>query len=157
MAQTTNLECVKGGLADGVKEADIFIGCSAPNSLTPEMVKSMAPDPIIFAMANPTPEIFPDDAFAAGAKIVATGRSDYPNQVNNVLAFPGIFKGTFAVRATDINEDMKMAAANAIADLVTDEDRASNVIIPSPFLPGVADKVASAVADAARKSGVARK
>jgi len=156
MAEQTNLGCVKGTLADAVKGADVFIGVSAPGTMTVDMVKSMAKDPIIFACANPTPEIFPDDAKKGGAAVVATGRSDYPNQINNVLAFPGIFRGTFDVRASDINEEMKMAAAKALADLISPEELSADYIIPKAFDPRVGKAVASAVADAARKSGVAR-
>ncbi|MGI6020838.1 MAG: NAD(P)-dependent malic enzyme [Lachnospiraceae bacterium] len=156
MAEVTNLEGKKGTLADVIKGADVFIGVSAPGTVTTEMVKSMNKDAIIFACANPTPEIFPDDAKAGGAAVVSTGRSDYPNQINNVLAFPGIFRGTFDVRAKDINEEMKMAAANALASLISDEELSAEYIIPKPFDPRVKDAVAAAVAEAARKTGVAR-
>ena len=156
MAEVTNKEQKKGSLADVIKGADVFIGVSAPGLLTAEMVKSMAEDPIIFACANPTPEIFPDEAKAAGAAVVATGRSDFPNQINNVLAFPGIFRGTFDVRASDINDHMKLAAAKALADLISDEERAPDYIIPKAFDPRVGPAVAKAVAQAARESGVAR-
>ena len=136
--------------------ADVFIGTSAPGLVTREMVAAMNHDAIIFACANPTPEIFPDEAKAGGARIVSTGRSDYPNQINNVLAFPGIFRGAFDVRASDINEEMKLAAAQALADLVSDEERGDEHIMPAPLDPRVAPAVAAAVAEAARKSGVAR-
>ena len=136
--------------------ADIFIGVSAPNTVTTDMVRTMNRDAIVFACANPTPEIFPDDARAGGARVIATGRSDYPNQINNVLAFPGIFRGTFDVRASDINEEMKMAAAQALADLIPDSELNENYIIPTPFDPRVGPAVAKAVAEAARRSGVAR-
>ena len=157
MAEVTNLQGEKGTLADVIKGADVFIGVSAPGLVTQEMVKSMNDDPIIFACANPTPEIFPEDAKAAGAAVIATGRSDFPNQINNVLAFPGIFRGTFDVRATDINEEMKMAAAKALAELISDEELSADYIIPKAFDPKVGPAVAAAVAEAARKSGVARK
>jgi malate dehydrogenase (oxaloacetate-decarboxylating) len=156
MAEVTNLEGVQGSLADVIKGADVFIGVSAPGLVTKEMVESMAKDPIIFACANPTPEIFPEDAKAAGAAVVATGRSDFPNQINNVLAFPGIFRGTFDVRASDINEEMKMAAAKALAELISDEELSADYIIPKAFDPKVGPAVAAAVAEAARKTGVAR-
>ena len=156
MAEITNPEGLKGSLADAMKGADVFIGVSAPNSVTQDMVRSMAKDPIIFACANPTPEIFPDDAKAAGAKVISTGRSDFPNQINNVLAFPGIFRGTFDVRASDINEAMKVAASHALADLVEPEKLGPDYIIPAAFDPRVGPAVSKAVAEAARKSGVAR-
>ena len=156
MAEVTNPENLKGSLADAMKGADVFIGVSAPGSVSQEMVRSMAKDPIIFACANPTPEIFPDDAKAAGAKIISTGRSDYPNQINNVLAFPGIFRGVFDVRASDINEEMKVAASHALAELVEPEKLSPDYIIPAAFDPRVGPAVAKAVAEAARKSGVAR-
>ena len=156
MAQVTNLEKKQGTLADVIKGADVFIGVSAPGTLTTEMVKTMNKDAIVFACANPTPEIFPDDAKAGGARVISTGRSDFPNQVNNVLAFPGIFRGTFDVRASDINEEMKMAAAMAIAGLISDEELCEEYIIPKAFDPRVGPAVAKAVAEAARKSGVAR-
>lgn len=156
LASITNPNKKSGKLADIVKGADIFIGVSAPNILTEEMIKSMNQDPIIFAMANPVPEVMPDIAKKAGAKIIATGRSDYPNQINNVLAFPGIFRGALDVRAADINDDMKLAAADAISALVTEEDLKNGIIIPSPFNKDIAPKIAKAVADAAVKSGVAR-
>ena len=156
MAQTTNPNMEKGSLADVIVGADVFVGVSGPGTLTTEMAKTMNRDAIIFACANPTPEIFPDDAKAGGAKVIATGRSDFPNQINNVLAFPGIFRGTFDVRASDINEEMKMAAAKALADLITDEELNPDYIIPAAFDKRVGPAVAKAVADAARKSGVAR-
>lgn len=156
MAQVTNLEKKSGKLADVIVGADVFIGVSAPGTLTTEMVKTMNKDAIVFACANPTPEIFPEDAKAGGARVVSTGRSDYPNQVNNVLAFPGIFRGTFDVRASDINEEMKMAAAMAIANLISDEELNEDYIIPKAFDPRVGAAVAKAVAEAARASGVAR-
>ena len=156
MAQVTNLEKKAGSLADVIVGADVFIGVSAPGTLTTEMVKTMNKDAIIFACANPTPEIFPDDAKAGGARVISTGRSDYPTQVNNVLAFPGIFRGTFDVRASDINEEMKMAAAMALANLISDEELNEEYIIPKAFDPRVGPAVAKAVAEAARASGVAR-
>ena len=156
MAQVTNLQKEQGTLADVIKGADIFIGVSAPGTLTTEMVKTMNKDAIVFACANPTPEIFPEDAKAGGAAVVSTGRSDYPNQVNNVLAFPGIFRGTFDVRASDINEEMKMAAAMAIANLISDEELNADYIIPAAFDKRVGPAVAKAVAEAARATGVAR-
>ena len=156
MAEVTNLEKKAGKLADVIVGADVFIGVSAPGTLTTEMVKTMNKDAIIFACANPTPEIFPEDAKAGGAKVIATGRSDFPNQINNVLAFPGIFRGTFDVRASDINEEMKVAAANALANLITDEELNENYIIPAAFDERVGPAVAKAVAEAARATGVAR-
>ena len=156
MSKVTNLQKEKGKLVDVIKGADIFIGVSAPGMLTTEMVKTMNKDAIVFACANPTPEIFPDDAKAGGAKVVSTGRSDYPNQINNVLAFPGIFRGTFDVRASDINEEMKVAAANALANLISDEELNENYIIPAAFDDRVGPAVAKAVAEAARATGVAR-
>ena len=156
MAQVTNLEKKAGSLAEQLVGADVFIGVSAPGTVTTEMVKTMNRDAIIFACANPTPEIFPDDAKAGGAAVIATGRSDFPNQINNVLAFPGIFRGTFDVRARDINEEMKMAAAHALADLITPEELSADYIIPKAFDQRVGPAVAKAVAEAARKSGVAR-
>ena len=156
MAEITNREKKAGTLADVLVGADVFIGVSAPGTLTTEMVKTMAKDAIVFACANPTPEIFPEDAKAGGARVVSTGRSDYPNQVNNVLAFPGIFRGTFDVRASDINEEMKMAAAMAIAGLISDEELNEDYIIPKAFDERVGPAVAKAVAEAARASGVAR-
>ena len=156
MAQVTNLDKKAGSLADMLVGADVFIGVSAPGMVTKEMVATMNRDAIIFACANPTPEIFPDEAKAGGAKVISTGRSDYPNQINNVLAFPGIFRGAFDVRASDINEEMKMAAANALASLITDEELNEDYIIPAAFDPRVGPAVAKAVAEAARASGVAR-
>ncbi len=156
MALSTNKEKKKGLLKDVVKGADIFIGVSAPDTLTKEMVASMNKDAIVFACANPTPEIMPEEAKAGGARIVATGRSDYPNQVNNVLAFPGVFRGTFDVRASDINEAMKLAAAKALSDLVSDEELNEEYILPKAFDPRVGKAVAAAVSQAARDSGVAR-
>ena len=156
MAGVTNSEKRSGSLADVIKGADVFIGVSAPGTLTKEMVQTMNSDPIIFACANPTPEIFPDEAKAGGAKVVATGRSDYPNQINNVLAFPGIFRGTFDVRAKDINEEMKMAAAKALSELVDEDTLDADHIIPYAFDPKVGPAVAKAVAEAARRTGVAR-
>ena len=156
MALVTNKDKVKGSLADVIKGADVFIGVSAPGLLTPEMVSTMNKDAIIFACANPTPEIFPEDAKKAGARVVATGRSDFPNQINNVLAFPGVFRGTFDVRAKDINEEMKMAAAEALSNLISDEELSEDYIIPKAFDRRVGEAVAKAVADAAIKSGVAR-
>ena len=156
MAKITNLNHEKGTLAEVIKGADVFIGVSAPGTLTKEMVQTMAKDAIIFACANPTPEIFPDEAKAGGAAVVSTGRSDFPNQVNNVLAFPGIFRGAFDVRAKDINDEMKLAASKALADLITDEELSEDYIIPKAFDPRVGKAVAAAVAEAARKTGVAR-
>ena len=155
MAEVTNLSRKAGALADMLVGADVFIGVSAPNTVTTEMVKTMNKDAIIFACANPTPEIFPDAAKAGGARVISTGRSDYPNQINNVLAFPGIFRGAFDVRASDINEEMKVAAAEALAALVGDQ-LSEDYIIPAAFDPRVGSAVAKAVAEAARKSGVAR-
>lgn len=156
MAKITNPEKVNGTLKNAVKDADVFIGVSAPGVLTTEMVKTMRRDAVIFACANPTPEIMPEDAKAAGAAVIATGRSDYPNQINNVLAFPGVFKGAFKVRASDINEEMKLAAAKALAKLVSDQELSAEYIMPAAFDPRVSDAVAEAVADAAKKTGVAR-
>lgn len=156
MAEITNQDCHKGTLADVLVGADVFLGISAPGCVTEEMVKSMNKDPIIFPMANPTPEIMPDLAYKAGAAVVGTGRSDFPNQINNVLAFPGIFRGALDVRASDINDAMKIAAAKAIADYVTEDKLSRDYIIPSAFEEGIAKKVAAAVAQAARDSGVAR-
>ena len=156
MAQVTNRDMEKGTLAEVIRGADVFIGVSAPGTLTTDMVKTMAKDSIVFACANPTPEIFPDDAKAGGAAVVSTGRSDFPNQINNVLAFPGIFRGAFDVRASDINEEMKMAAAHALASLISDEELSADYIIPKAFDKRVGPAVAKAVAEAARKSGVAR-
>ncbi len=157
MAEVTNLQGRQGSLSDVIVGADIFIGVSAPGSLTEEMVATMAKDAMVFACANPTPEIYPEQALHAGARIVATGRSDYPNQINNVLAFPGIFRGVFDVRARDINEEMKIAAAEAIAGLVPDEQLSEEYIIPPAFDRNVGKVVAEAVAEAARRTGVARK
>ena len=157
MSKVTNPARRQGKLTDVIKGADIFIGVSAPNVLNKEMVGTMAKDAIIFACANPTPEIFPDEAKAGGARVVSTGRSDYPNQCNNVLAFPGIFRGTFDVRASDINDEMKLAAAQAIADLISDEELNEDYILPQAFDPRVGKAVAAAVAEAARRTGVARK
>ena len=156
MAQVTNLDKKAGSLADMLVGADVFIGVSAPGTVTTEMVKTMAKDAIVFACANPTPEIFPDEAKAGGAAVVATGRSDFPNQINNVLAFPGVFRGAFDVRASDINEEMKMAAAEALASLISDEELSADNIIPKAFDKRVGPAVSKAVAEAARKSGVAR-
>lgn len=156
MAQITNPEKKKGMLADVLFGADVFIGVSAPGAVTTEMVKTMNRDAIIFACANPTPEIFPEDALAGGAAVIATGRSDFPNQINNVLAFPGIFRGAFDVRARDINNEMKIAAANALADLISKEELRADYIIPAAFDERVGAAVSAAVAQAARKSGVAR-
>lgn len=156
MAEVTNLMKEKGTLADVIKGADVFIGVSAPKMVTTEMVKTMNKDAIIFACANPTPEIFPDEAKAGGAKVVSTGRSDYPNQINNVLAFPGVFRGAFDVRASDINDEMKLAAAEALAGLISDEELNEEYIIPKAFDPRVGKAVAKAVAEAARRTGVAR-
>ena len=156
MAEQTNLRGAKGSLADMLVGADVFIGVSAPGMVTTEMVKTMNKDAIIFACANPTPEIFPDDAKAGGAAVISTGRSDYPNQINNVLAFPGIFRGTFDVRASEINEEMKLAAAEALAGLISDDELSADYIIPKAFDPRVGKAVAAAVADAARRTGIAR-
>ena len=156
MAEVTNLERKAGSLADALVGADVFIGVSAPGTVTTEMVKTMNRDAIIFACANPTPEIFPEDAKAGGAKIVSTGRSDYPNQINNVLVFPGMFRGTFDVRASEINEEMKMAAAKALAGLISEEELSADYIIPKAFDKRVGPAVAAAVAEAARRTGAAR-
>ena len=156
MAEITNLSMEKGSLSDVIKNADVFIGVSAPGTLSKEMVKSMAENPIIFACANPIPEIFPEDAKEAGAAVVSTGRSDFPNQINNVLCFPGIFRGALDVRAKDINDEMKLAAAYAIAELVSDQELNAEYILPAAFDERVKDAVANAVAEAAKKSGVAR-
>ena len=156
MALRTNKDKRKGALKDVIAGADVFIGVSAPGMVTTEMVKTMNKDSIIFACANPTPEIFPDDAKAGGAKVCSTGRSDYPNQINNVLAFPGIFRGAFDVRASDINDEMKIAAARALAGLISDEELNEDYIIPKAFDPRVGKTVAAAVAEAARRTGVAR-
>ena len=156
IAAITNRGKEKGSLADVIRGADVFIGVSSPGTVTPEMVKTMAPNPILFPMANPTPEIMPDTALAAGAAVVGTGRSDFPNQINNVLAFPGIFRGAFDVRASDINDEMKIAAAHALAGLVSPEELSRDYIIVPAFDPRVGPAVAQAVADAARRTGVAR-
>ena len=156
MAKITNRNHESGTLAEVIKGADVFIGVSAPGTLTQDMVRTMAKDPIIFACANPVPEIFPDDAKAAGAAVVSTGRSDFPNQINNVLCFPGIFRGALDVRASDINDAMKIAAAKAIAGLVSDDELSADYILPKAFDPRVKTAVAEAVAKAARESGVAR-
>ena len=157
MAEVTNLERRAGSLADMLVGADVFIGVSAPGTVTTEMVKTMNKDAIVFACANPMPEIFPEDAKAGGARIVSTGRSDYPNQINNVLAFPGIFRGAFDVRAGDINEEMKVAAAHALAELISDDELSEDYIIPKAFDHRVGPAVAKAVAVAARRSGIARR
>ena len=156
MAEISNQNMEKGSLADVIKGADVFIGVSAPGTVTQEMVRTMAPNPILFPMANPTPELMPEEAKAAGAAVIGTGRSDFPNQINNVLAFPGIFRGALDVRASDINDEMKVAAAYAIANIITDEERNAEYIIPNPFDKRVAKAVAEAVAKAARDTGVAR-
>ena len=156
MAKISNRNMVKGTLEEAIKGADVFIGVSAPGTVTAEMVKSMAPNPILFPMANPIPEIMPEEAKAAGAAVIGTGRSDFPNQINNVLAFPGIFRGALDVRAKDINDEMKIAAAYAIASLVSDEELTPDYIIPNPFDKRVAPSVAAAVAKAAKDTGVAR-
>ena len=157
LAEITNPDNIKGDLSDALVGADLFVGVSAPGILKPEMVRTMNRDAIIFAMANPTPEIMPDEAKAAGARVIGTGRSDFPNQVNNVLAFPGIFRGALDVRAKEINEEMKLAAAYAIANYIKDEDVNENNVIPSALDKNVAIKVAEAISKAARESGVARK
>lgn len=156
MSKLTNLQEKQGSLAEMLVGADVFIGVSAPGAVTTEMVKTMNKDAIIFACANPTPEIFPDDAKAGGAKVISTGRSDFPNQINNVLAFPGIFRGAFDVRASDINDEMKIAASKALADLITDEELSPEYIIPKAFDKRVGPAVAKAVAEAAKATGVAR-
>ena len=156
MAKITNLDKKQGSLADMLVGADVFIGVSAPKTVTVDMVKTMNKDAIIFACANPTPEIFPDEAKEGGARVIATGRSDFPNQINNVLAFPGVFRGAFDVRAKDINDEMKLAAADALANLITDEELSEEYIIPKAFDERVGKAVAAAVAEAARKTGVAR-
>lgn len=157
LAEITNPNCETGTLAEVIKGADVFIGVSAPKMVTPEMVSTMAEKSIVFPMANPVPEIMPDEALAGGAYVVGTGRSDFPNQINNVLAFPGIFRGALDVRASDINDEMKMAASYAIADLVSDEELNPEYILPKAFDKRIAPAVAKAVAEAARKTGVARK
>ena len=156
MSKVTNLDKIAGSLADMLVGADVFIGVSAPGAVTTEMVKTMNKDAIIFACANPTPEIFPDDAKAGGAKVISTGRSDFPNQINNVLAFPGVFRGAFDVRASDINDEMKIAASEALANLITDEELSPEYIIPKAFDKRVGPAVAKAVAEAAKRTGVAR-
>ena len=156
LGEVTNPRQIKGGLKEALEGADVFIGVSKPGILTTELCRTMNKDAIVFAMANPTPEIMPDEAKAGGVRVMATGRSDFPNQVNNVLCFPGLFKGALSVRARDINDKMKLAAAYAIADLITDDDRSEENIIPGAFDPRVAEAVANAVAEAARESGVAR-
>lgn len=156
MAKITNLQCEKGTLSQVIHGADVFIGVSAPNTLTADMVKTMAKDPVIFACANPEPEIYPEEAIKAGAAVVSTGRSDYPNQVNNVLCFPALFRGALDVRAADINDEMKVAAAYAIASLVDESELNAEYILPHAFDPRIKDTVAAAVAEAARKTGVAR-
>ena len=156
MAKLTNLQKRSGSLADMLVGADVFIGVSAPGTVTTEMVKTMNEKAVVFACANPTPEIFPDDAKAGGAAVIATGRSDFPNQINNVLAFPGVFRGAFDVRASDINEEMKMSAAKALADLISPEELNADYIIPKAFDKRVGPAVAAAVAEAAKESGVAR-
>ena len=156
MAKITNRDQKAGSLADMLVSADVFIGVSAPGMVTTDMVRTMNRDAIVFACANPTPEIFPDDAKAGGAKVVSTGRSDFPNQINNVLAFPGVFRGAFDVRASDINDEMKLAAAYALAGLISDEELSADYIIPKAFDPRVGKTVAAAVAKAARETGVAR-
>jgi len=156
IAKKTNREYIRGTLKEAIHEADIFIGVSAPNVLTTELVQTMSEKPIVFAMANPIPEIYPEDALKAGAAVVGTGRSDYPNQVNNVLAFPGIFRGALDVRATDVTEEMKLAAAYGIANIITDEERNENYVIPNPLDKRVVPSVAAAVAKAAIESGVAQ-
>ena len=156
MSKITNPEKKAGSLADTMVGADVFIGVSAPGVVTTDMIRTMNRDAIVFACANPTPEIFPDDAKAGGARIVSTGRSDFPNQINNVLAFPGIFRGALDARASDINDAMKIAASRALAELISDEDLNENYIIPAAFDPRVKDSVAKAVYEAAKESGVAR-
>ena len=156
MAKVTNLAKKSGSLADMLVGADVFIGVSAPGAVTTEMVKTMNKDAVVFACANPTPEIFPDDAKAGGAKVISTGRSDFPNQINNVLAFPGVFRGAFDVRASDINDEMKIAASEALANLITDEELSPEYIIPKAFDKRVGPAVAKAVAEAAKRTGVAR-
>lgn len=156
ISKVTNRENRQGSLAEALKGADVFIGVSAPGVLTTEMVTTMNEDAVIFACANPVPEIFPEDAKAGGARVVSTGRSDFPNQINNVLAFPGVFRGAFDVRASDINDEMKLAAARALAGLISDEELNEEYIIPKAFDPRVGHTVARAVAEAAVKTGVAR-
>lgn len=156
LAELTNPDNIDTDLKGAIKGADLFIGVSAPNILTEEMVKTMAENPVVFAMANPVPEIMPDAAKKAGVKVIGTGRSDFPNQINNVLAFPGIFRGALDVRASDINDEMKIAAAEAIAGIISDDELSEEYIIPDPFDKRVAERVAAAVADAAKKTGIAR-
>ena len=156
MAEVTNPRNLKGSLTDAMAGADVFIGVSAPGSVSQDMVRSMAEDPILFACANPTPEIFPDEAKAAGARVISTGRSDYPNQINNVLAFPGIFRGVFDVRASDINEEMKVAAAHALAELISDEELSEDYIIPAALIPRRSAVAKAVPREAARRTGVAR-
>ena len=156
MAKITNPEGMAGKLADAMAGADVFIGVSAPHVVTQEMIRSMAKDPIVLAMANPVPEIEPKDALEAGAAVVGTGRSDHPNQINNVMCFPGLFRGALDVRARDINEEMKQAASHALADLVSDDELKSDYILPLAFDKRIGPAVAKAVAEAAKKSGVAR-
>lgn len=156
MAKISNLHKKKELLKDVIAGADVFIGLSAPNMVTKDMVKTIAKDPIIFAMANPTPEIMPDEAKEAGARVIGTGRSDFANQINNVLAFPGIFRGALDVRASDINDEMKIAAAKAIASLISEDELKEEYVIPTPFDPRVGKVVSEAVARAARESGVSR-
>ncbi|MDR1048790.1 MAG: NAD-dependent malic enzyme [Synergistaceae bacterium] len=156
MAALSNRSMKKGSLADVIRGADVFIGVSSPKTVTAEMVRSMAKDPILFPMANPVPEIMPDEALDAGAAVIGTGRSDFPNQINNVLAFPGVFRGALDVRASDINDEMKIAAAKALAGLVSDSELGKNYILPAAFDPRVRNAVAGAVAEAARRTGVAR-
>ena len=156
LATVTNPRHLTGTLADAVKGADVFIGTSVANVLTPEMIKTMNKDAIVFAMANPNPEVMPDVAKAAGVRVIGTGRSDFPNQINNVLAFPGVFKGALSVRARDINPQMKLAAVKALAGIITDEELNEDYIIPEAFDPRVVDRIAAAVAQAARDTGVAR-
>jgi malate dehydrogenase (oxaloacetate-decarboxylating) len=155
IAALTNPQKQKGSLSDALRGADVFIGVSAPGTVTADMVHSMAPDAVVFACANPVPEIMPDDAKAGGARVIATGRSDFPNQINNVLAFPGVFRGAFDVRARDINDAMKVAAAEALAALISPDDLSPDLIIPSPFDPRVCGAVAAGVMRAAHESGVA--
>lgn len=157
LADITNPEMIKGSLSDIIKGADVFIGVSAPGAITGDMIKTMNKEPLVFAMANPTPEIYPDEAKAAGARVVGTGRSDFPNQINNVLAFPGIFRGALDVRASEINEEMKIAAAYAIAELVSEDELEPDYVIPGAFDSRIAPKVASYVAKAAIETGVARR
>lgn len=156
MAEISNQNMEKGSLADVIKGADVFIGVSAPGTVTQEMIHTMAPNPVLFPMANPTPEIMPEEAKAAGAAVIGTGRSDFPNQINNVLAFPGIFRGAFDVRAKEINDEMKLAASEALANLITDEELSPEYIIPKAFDKRVGPAVAKAVAEAAKRTGVAR-